>query len=79
LFLLSIVEECIKAKERAIPTFTEWQTSTPKKRAAIPITSGSQIKGKNTKPEMLVRKFLHANGYRKLRDKSQLVRYNIPV
>ncbi len=31
----------------------------------------SQIKGKNTKPEMLVRKFLHANGYRyKLHDKS---------
>jgi len=29
-----------------------------------------QIKGKNTKPEMLVRKFLHANGYRyKLHDK----------
>jgi DNA mismatch endonuclease (patch repair protein) len=29
------------------------------------------IKGKNTKPEMLVRKFLHANGYRyKLHDKS---------
>ena len=24
----------------------------------------SQIKGKNTKPEMLVRKFLHANGFR---------------
>ena len=24
----------------------------------------SQIKGKNTKPEMLVRKFLHAHGYR---------------
>ncbi len=24
----------------------------------------SQIKGKNTKPEILVRKFLHANGYR---------------
>lgn len=24
----------------------------------------SQIKGKNTKPEMLVRKFLHAQGYR---------------
>lgn len=24
----------------------------------------SQIKGKNTKPEVLVRKFLHANGYR---------------
>lgn len=23
-----------------------------------------QIKGKDTKPEMLVRKFLHANGYR---------------
>jgi DNA mismatch endonuclease (patch repair protein) len=23
-----------------------------------------QIRGKNTKPEMLVRKFLHANGYR---------------
>ncbi len=31
----------------------------------------SMIKGKNTKPEMLVRKFLHANGYRyKLHDKS---------
>ena len=30
-----------------------------------------QIKGKDTKPEMLVRKFLHANGYRyKLHDKS---------
>jgi DNA mismatch endonuclease (patch repair protein) len=30
----------------------------------------SRIKGKNTKPEMLVRKFLHANGYRyKLHDK----------
>jgi DNA mismatch endonuclease (patch repair protein) len=29
------------------------------------------IKGKNTKPEMLVRKFLHANGYRyKLHDKN---------
>jgi DNA mismatch endonuclease (patch repair protein) len=26
----------------------------------------SQIKGKNTKPEMLVRKFLHANGFRYL-------------
>jgi DNA mismatch endonuclease (patch repair protein) len=31
------------------------------------------IKGKNTKPELLVRKFLHANGYRyKLHDKSLL-------
>jgi DNA mismatch endonuclease (patch repair protein) len=31
----------------------------------------SRIKGKNTKPEMLVRKFLHANGFRyKLYDKS---------
>ncbi len=30
-----------------------------------------QIKGKNTKPEMLVRKFLHANGFRyKLHDKT---------
>lgn len=30
----------------------------------------SQIKGKNTKPELLVRKFLFANGYRyKLHDK----------
>jgi len=30
-----------------------------------------QIKGKNTKPEMLVRKILHANGYRyKLHDKT---------
>ncbi|MGN6268055.1 MAG: very short patch repair endonuclease [Ginsengibacter sp.] len=29
------------------------------------------IKGKNTRPEMLVRKFLHANGFRyKLHDKS---------
>jgi DNA mismatch endonuclease (patch repair protein) len=29
------------------------------------------IKSKNTKPEMLVRRFLHANGYRyKLNDKS---------
>lgn len=24
----------------------------------------SQVKGKNTKPELIVRKFLHANGYR---------------
>ena len=31
----------------------------------------SCIKSKNTKPEMIVRKFLHANGYRyKLHDKS---------
>jgi len=31
----------------------------------------SMIKGKNPKPEMLVRKFLFANGYRyKLHDKS---------
>jgi DNA mismatch endonuclease (patch repair protein) len=31
----------------------------------------SRIKGKNTKPEILVRKFLHANGFRyKLHDKS---------
>lgn len=31
----------------------------------------SRIKSKNTKPEMLVRKFLHANGFRyKLHDKS---------
>jgi DNA mismatch endonuclease (patch repair protein) len=31
----------------------------------------SQIKGKNTRPEMLVRKFLHASGFRyKLHDKS---------
>lgn len=30
----------------------------------------SQIKGKDTKPEMLVRKFLHSNGFRyKLHDK----------
>lgn len=30
-----------------------------------------QIKGKNTKPELLVRKFLHAHGYRyKLHDKT---------
>jgi len=34
----------------------------------------SRIKGKNTKPEMLVRKFLHANGYRyKLHDKKLFV------
>jgi len=39
----------------------------------------SMIKGKNTKPELLVRKFLHANVFRyKLHDKSQLVHYNIP-
>ncbi len=31
----------------------------------------SRIKGKDTKPEMLVRRFLHANGFRyKLHDKS---------
>ena len=31
----------------------------------------SRIKAKNTKPEMLVRRFLHANGFRyKLHDKS---------
>ena len=31
----------------------------------------SRIKGKNTKPEMLVRRFLHANGYRyRLHDKN---------
>lgn len=31
----------------------------------------SQIKGRDTKPEMLVRRFLHANGYRyKLHDKN---------
>lgn len=31
----------------------------------------SRIKGKNTKPEMLVRRFLHANGFRyKLHDKA---------
>lgn len=31
----------------------------------------SRIKGKDTKPEMLVRKFLHANGFRyKLHDKN---------
>lgn len=32
----------------------------------------SQIKATNTKPEMIVRKFLHANGFRyKLHDKAQ--------
>jgi DNA mismatch endonuclease (patch repair protein) len=31
----------------------------------------SQVKGRNTKHEMLVRRFLHANGFRyKLHDKS---------
>ncbi|MEO6707652.1 MAG: hypothetical protein ABIN04_17570 [Ginsengibacter sp.] len=31
----------------------------------------SRIKGRDTKPEMLVRKFLHANGFRyKLNDRS---------
>ena len=31
----------------------------------------SQIKGKDTQPEMLVRKYLHANGFRyKLHDKT---------
>jgi DNA mismatch endonuclease, patch repair protein len=34
----------------------------------------SRIKGKNTKPEMLLRTFLHANGYRyNLHDKPCLV------
>jgi DNA mismatch endonuclease, patch repair protein len=44
---------------------------TTKQPAAIPIAIGmSMIKGKNTKPEMLVRKFLHTNDYRyKLHDK----------
>jgi DNA mismatch endonuclease (patch repair protein) len=33
----------------------------------------SQIKSKNTKPEMLVRRFQHANGFRyKLHDKTVL-------
>ena len=48
---------------------------TPKKYAVtkpVPDSFGmSQIKCKNTKPEMLVRKFLHANGFRyNLHDKS---------
>jgi hypothetical protein len=35
------------------------------------------IKGKNTKPEMLVRGFLHANGFRyKLHDKALLAKDN---
>ena len=38
---------------------------------AIRSKNMAAIKGKNTKPEMLVRKFLHANGYRyKLHDKN---------
>lgn len=33
-----------------------------------------RIKGKNTKPEMLVRTFLHANGYQyKLHDKKLIL------
>jgi G:T-mismatch repair DNA endonuclease (very short patch repair protein) len=37
----------------------------PKNYTAIPIAIGmQQIRSKNTKPEMLVRKFLHANGFR---------------
>ncbi len=40
---------------------------TPKKRSY----NMSKIKGKNTKPEMLVRRFLHAEGFRyKLHDKT---------
>jgi len=40
---------------------------TPKQRSY----NMSKIKGKNTKPEMLVRRFLHANGFRyKLHDKT---------
>jgi G:T-mismatch repair DNA endonuclease (very short patch repair protein) len=36
----------------------------------------SRIKGKNTKPEMLVRKFLHANGLRyKLHDESLILKH----
>jgi DNA mismatch endonuclease Vsr len=38
----------------------------------------SRIKGKNTKPEMLVRRFLHANGYRyRLHDKKLPVKPDI--
>ncbi len=47
---------------------------TPGKYAAripVPFFGMAAIKGKNTKPEMLVRRFLHANGFRyKLHDKS---------
>lgn len=38
----------------------------------------SRIKGKNTKPEMLVRKFLHAHGFRyRLHDKKLTGKPNI--
>ncbi len=48
-----------------------WLTYIHRNCEAIPIAIGmQQIKDKNTKPEMLVRTFLHANGYRyKLHDK----------
>jgi len=56
----------------SISNFAAWQMCIPKKLEAIPMNRGmSRIKSMNTKPEMLVRKFLHANGFRyKLHDKS---------
>ena len=40
----------------------------------------SHIKGKNTKPEMLVRRFLHAHGYRyRLHDKKPFAPLNILI
>lgn len=57
-----------------IISFALWQKSIPKKQEVItlvPHFGMSRINAKNTKPEMLVRRFLHAHGYRyKLHDKS---------
>ena len=54
-----------------IMTFAQWQIFIPKKQEVntCPVLRMSRIKGKQTKPEMLVRRFLHAHGYRyKLHD-----------
>ena len=54
--------------------FPLWHTCIQQKYAATttcPPWRMSRIKAKDTNPEMLVRKFLHANGFRyKLHDKS---------
>jgi hypothetical protein len=42
----------------ALITFAQWQTYTPKKYKAIPELLGDDIKGRNTKPKMLWRKYL---------------------
>jgi len=48
-------------KVRPLPTFATWPMCTGKETRSYNM---SRIKGKDTKPEMLVRRFLHAQGYR---------------